>query len=190
MDFCIEAKALCVLISLPGDSHVSSPLDSGFLIPSNLWAQVPDSLSVDSVVGAPDSTVVYVLDPLTVRGRIDDLSGLAVSASEGYVGYRDFLLRPLAREGELLETVPGMILTQHSGSGKSNQMFVRGFSLDHGTDFSTQVEGMPVNIRSHAHGQGYTDMNFLVPELVQDIDYSLGGYYAEIGDSEARVERS
>ena len=129
-----------------------------------------------------DSVTVYLLDPLTVRGRIDDLIGRALTASEGYVGYRDLRLRPIAREGELLETVPGMILTQHSGSGKSNQMFVRGFNLDHGTDFSTRVEGMPINIPSHAHGQGYTDLNFLVPELVDHVEYSLGSYDAEIGD--------
>ena len=129
-----------------------------------------------------DSIQVFTLDPLTVRGRIDDLTGAAGSASVGFVGAQDFRLRPLMREAELLETVPGMILSQHSGSGKSNQIFVRGFNLDHGTDFSTWIEGMPVNIPSHAHGQGYTDLNFIVPEFVDHIEYSLGNYYAEIGD--------
>jgi hypothetical protein len=135
----------------------------------------------------PDSTrtfqdTVFILDPITVEGRVDDLTGLASTASVGYVGYEDFKVRPLLREGELLETVPGMILTQHSGSGKSNQMFVRGFNLDHGTDFSTNLEGMPLNFVTHAHGQGYTDLNFLIPEMVDHIGYSLGNYYAEIGD--------
>ena len=125
---------------------------------------------------------VFLLEPMTVEGRVDNLTGQASTASEGYVGYEDFKLRPLLREGELLETVPGMILTQHSGSGKSNQMFVRGFNLDHGTDFSTKLEGMPLNFVTHAHGQGYTDLNFLIPELVDHIGYSLGAYYAEIGD--------
>jgi hypothetical protein len=142
----------------------------------------------------PDS--VYALDPITVNGRVDNLTGQVSSASVGYVGVRDLRLRPLLREGELLETVPGMILTQHSGGGKSNQMFVRGFNLDHGTDFSTKLEGMPINIPTHAHGHGYTDLNFLVPELVDHVEYSLGNFYAEIGDfgsaggAEFRLRRS
>ncbi|MEM7415900.1 MAG: TonB-dependent receptor [Gemmatimonadota bacterium] len=129
-----------------------------------------------------DSVVVYTLEPITVEGRVDDLTGLATSSSVGFVGARDLRVRPLARVGELLEVVPGMILTQHSGSGKSNQMFVRGFNLDHGTDFSTRVEGMPVNLVSHAHGQGYTDLNFVIPELIENIEYSLGTHHAHIGD--------
>ncbi|MBM4185442.1 MAG: TonB-dependent receptor [Gemmatimonadetes bacterium] len=143
-----------------------------------------------------DTTTVYVLDPITVRGPMDNLVGQVSTASVGYVGARDLRLRPLSREGELLETVPGMILTQHSGGGKSNQMFVRGFNLDHGTDFSTKLDGMPINLPTHAHGHGYTDLNFLVPELVDHIEYSLGNYYAEIGDfgsaggAEFRLRRS
>ncbi|MDX1568616.1 MAG: TonB-dependent receptor, partial [Longimicrobiales bacterium] len=131
---------------------------------------------------ARDSASIYVLEPLVVEGRFDDLTDIAVTASHGLVGYQDFRLRPLVREGELLETVPGLIMTQHSGDGKSNQMFVRGFNLDHGTDFSTKVEGMQVNVPTHAHGQGYTDVNFIIPELVDHVEYKLGGYYAEIGD--------
>jgi hypothetical protein len=78
--------------------------------------------------------------------------------------------------------VPGVIVTQHSGDGKANQYFLRGFNLDHGTDFATYVDGMPVNMRSHAHGQGYSDLNFLIPELVQRIDYKKGTYFAGEGD--------
>ncbi len=129
-----------------------------------------------------DSASIYVLEPLVVEGRYDDLTDIAVTASQGLVGHQDLKLRPLVREGELLETVPGLIMTQHSGDGKSNQMFVRGFNLDHGTDFSTKVEGMQVNIPTHAHGQGYTDLNFIIPELVDHVEYKLGSYYAEIGD--------
>ena len=95
---------------------------------------------------------------------------------------RYFVVRRDGEKGELLETVPGLIMTQHSGDGKSNQMFVRGMNLDHGTDFATRVDGMPVNLVTHAHGQGYTDLNFVVPELIDDIEYSLGNYYAGIGD--------
>lgn len=139
-------------------------------------------VSEPSRAEATDTVPLFRLERLTVEGRIDDLVGTATSASEGYVGARDLSSRPISREGELLETVPGVILTQHSGSGKSNQMFVRGFNLDHGTDFSTRVEGMPVNVVSHAHGQGYTDLNFLVPELVDHVEYSLGTHHADIGD--------
>jgi hypothetical protein len=129
-----------------------------------------------------DSSTAQILDTLTVTGRYDDLIGIAATASEGRVGSADLRLRPIAREGELLETVPGLIVTQHSGDGKANQYFIRGFNLDHGTDFQTRIEGMPVNMPSHAHGQGYTDLNFLVPELVDYLDYRLGVYHAELGD--------
>jgi len=132
--------------------------------------------------GERDSVLAYELEPIAVEGRATDLSGVARSASEGATGRADLALRPVAREGELLETVPGMILTQHSGDGKSNQMFVRGFNLDHGTDFRTVVEGMPVNLPTHGHGHGYTDVNFLTPELVERIDFRLGVYYPEIGN--------
>jgi hypothetical protein len=91
-------------------------------------------------------------------------------------------LRPILREGELLETVPGMIVTQHSGDGKANQYFIRGFNLDHGTDFQTRLEGMPLNKPTHGHGQGYTDLNFLIPEFIDFVDYKLGVYHPEVGD--------
>jgi hypothetical protein len=129
-----------------------------------------------------DTTKVQVLDTLAVTGRYDNLIGIAATASEGRVGAADLRLRPILREGELLETVPGVIVTQHSGDGKANQYFVRGFNLDHGTDFATRVEGMPVNMPSHAHGQGYTDLNFLIPETVEYLDYRLGVYHADLGD--------
>ena len=78
--------------------------------------------------------------------------------------------------------MPGVIVTQHSGDGKANQYFLRGFNLDHGTDFATSVNGMPVNMPTHGHGQGYTDLNFLLPELVQRIEYRKGPYFATSGD--------
>ena len=130
----------------------------------------------------PDSTKRQHLDTVKVGGRIDDLRGVATTASEGRVGATDIALRPLTREGELLETVPGMIVTQHSGDGKANQYFVRGFNLDHGTDFQTRLDGMPLNMPTNGHGQGYTDLNFIIPEFVDYIDYQLGVYHPEIGD--------
>jgi hypothetical protein len=90
--------------------------------------------------------------------------------------------RPRLRTGEILEAVPGLIITQHSGTGKSNQMFLRGFNLDHGTDFATWVDGMPVNLPTHGHGQGYTDLNFIIPELVERLEYQKGPYYAHVSD--------
>ena len=129
-----------------------------------------------------DTTRLHALDTIKVSGRIDDLIGSAGSASEGRVGSADLRLRPMTREGELLESVPGLIVTQHSGEGKANQYFVRGFNLDHGTDFQTRIEGMPLNMPTHGHGQGWTDLNFLIPEFVDFLDYKLGVYHAEVGD--------
>jgi hypothetical protein len=126
--------------------------------------------------------VPVLIDTVKVNGRIDNLIGIAGTASEGRVGAADLLSRPITREGELLEAVPGVIVTQHSGEGKANQYFVRGFNLDHGTDFQTRIEGMPINMPTHGHGQGWTDLNFLIPELVDHLDYRLGVYHAELGD--------
>jgi hypothetical protein len=119
---------------------------------------------------------------VVVRGRAEDLLGTAVSASQGAVGEADLADLPLLRRGELLEAVPGMVVTQHSGDGKANQYFLRGFNLDHGTDFAFSVDGVPVNLPSHAHGQGYSDLNFLIPELVDVIEFKKGPFYPEVGD--------
>ncbi len=144
-------------------------------------AQQADSVSVRPAK-ADSARRTTALPIVTVTGRADNLTGVAQSASQGRVGQADLRLRPLVREGEILENVPGMILTQHSGDGKANQMFVRGFNLDHGTDFETRIESMPINMPTHAHGQGYSDLNLLIPELVDHLEYKLGIYYAELGD--------
>lgn len=125
---------------------------------------------------------IAMLESVTVYGRRMDLLGTSISAAEGVIGSADIENRPVLRTGEILEFVPGMVVTQHSGSGKANQYFLRGFNLDHGTDFATSVDAMPVNMRSHGHGQGYTDLNFIIPELIQEIQYRKGPYYAEVGD--------
>ncbi len=126
-----------------------------------------------------------VLDEVTVIGRLDRLSGTPLSASQGVVTDEQLDLRPVLRTGELLEVVPGLIVTQHSGDGKANQYFLRGFNLDHGTDLATSVNGVPVNMPTHGHGQGYTDINFVIPELVESIAYRKGTYYAESGNFSA-----
>lgn len=123
-----------------------------------------------------------LVDEIVVHGRALEQVGVATSGSEGVVGYADFEDRPISRVGELAENVPGLIATQHSGSGKANQYFLRGFNLDHGTDLAGYVDGAPINMRSHGHGQGYLDLNFLIPEMVERIDYTKGPYHAAEGD--------
>lgn len=134
------------------------------------------------IVGAQLAMANQHIEEVFVEGRRGDLLGIARSASEGTISQLDLALRPIQRPGDILEAIPGLIVTQHSGSGKSNQMFLRGFNLDHGTDFATWIDGMPVNMRTHAHGQGYTDVNFLIPEVIANLRYVKGPYHAELGD--------
>jgi hypothetical protein len=125
------------------------------------------------------STVSTTVD---VHGREDSLLGIASSATEGTVGAAELAPRPILRSGEVLETIPGVIITQHAGGGKANQYFLRGFNLDHGTDFAVSLDSMPLNLPSHAHGEGYADMNTVIPELVERVDYQKGPYYANVGN--------
>jgi hypothetical protein len=104
------------------------------------------------------------------------------AASAGDISQEQMLSQPLLRPAAVLENVPGLIVTQHSGEGKANQYFLRAFNLDHGTDLALEVDDMPVNMPSHAHGQGYADLNFLIPELAGDLHYKKGPYYADEGD--------
>jgi outer membrane receptor protein involved in Fe transport len=122
------------------------------------------------------------LSVVEVRAKSENLEGIAAAGSQGVVSSQRLAAVPILRPGEALEMVPGLIVTQHAGDGKANQYFLRGFNLDHGTDFATYVGGVPVNMPTHAHGQGYTDLNFLIPELVDRISYRKGPYYAEEGD--------
>ena len=123
-----------------------------------------------------------VLEPVTVQGNYNNAVGSSDAASQGAVTSRLIEARPTLRPAEVLEFVPGVIVTQHSGDGKANQYFLRGFNLDHGTDFATFVGGMPVNMPTHAHGHGYSDLNWLIPELVNRISYKKGPYFADEGD--------
>ena len=121
-------------------------------------------------------------DAIEVSGHYEMGVGTSDAASQGYITPKLIEAKPLLRPGEVLEYVPGVIVTQHSGDGKANQFFLRGFNLDHGTDFYTTVAGMPVNLPTHAHGQGYSDLNFMIPELIARVDYKKGPYFAEEGD--------
>lgn len=125
---------------------------------------------------------VPTLGVVEVTANTDELIGEAGTASEGTVTARQLENRPLLRPAEVLEVVPGLIISQHSGDGKANQYYLRGFNLDHGTDFATRLMGMPVNLPTNAHGQGYSDLQFLMPELVERMQYRKGPYAADVGD--------
>jgi hypothetical protein len=146
------------------------------------------TVQVDTVLHLSLSADVTVTGSRTFGNLADvpdparNLVGIAESASQGAITARQLRTRPLMRTGEVLETVPGVVISQHSGEGKANQYYLRGFNLDHGTDFATTVAGMPVNMPTHAHGHGYSDLNFLIPELVSGVQFSKGPYFADQGD--------
>ncbi|HEY0650145.1 Plug domain-containing protein, partial [Phenylobacterium sp.] len=119
---------------------------------------------------------------VVVFGRGEAKIGIAHAASEGSVAGSDLLVRPLLRTAELLEAVPGLIAAQHSGTGKANQYFLRGFNLDHGSDFTTYIDDVQMNFRTHGHGHGYLDLNGLIPEIIEREDYRKGPYRADGGD--------
>jgi hypothetical protein len=140
------------------------------------------TLAADSDSTAMDTAVGSGLQEITVTAGRLGLLGTASTASEGVIADQELQLTPQYRPGQLLETVPGLIATLHSGEGKANEYLLRGYNLDHGTDLATFVDGMPINQPTHAHGQGYTDLNFMIPELAQGISYTKGPYYANVGD--------
>ena len=136
-----------------------------FLLPLAGWAQT-----------------AAVLPTVEVQGSRNSVLGEAATANEGVVTQQQLDARAVYRPGELLEAMPGLVVSQHSGEGKANQFYLRGFNLDHGTDLRTTIDGMLVNARSHAHGQGWSDVNFLIPELGTSLAYRKGPYYAAEGD--------
>jgi len=147
--------------------------------------------TVDAVLRVTLSADVLVTGRRALRSLTDleepvnGLLGLAEAGSTGVVTAEQIERRPAYRPGELFESVPGVVVSQHSGEGKANQYYVRGFNVDHGTDLATWVAGAPVNMPTHAHGQGYSDNNFLIPELVSGVQYRKGTYSAEEGDFSA-----
>src|SRR5215469_4611570 len=157
-----------IVVSDPGFETKEIPVTIG-------TTQAPAPLRISLVVSAVSSNV-------TVKAREDSLVGVADSATQGTVSAAEIKDRPILRTGEILETVPGLIVTQHAGGGKANQYFLRGFNLDHGTDFATFLDGMPLNLPSHAHGEGYSDMNTVIGEFVQRVNFQKGPYYAAIGN--------
>ena len=157
-----------LVVSNPGFATKEMPVTIG-------TTEAPAPLRISLAVGSVSTTI-------TVKGREDDLVGIADSATQGTVGATEIQDRPILRSGEILETVPGLIITQHAGGGKANQYFLRGFNLDHGTDFAIFLDGMPLNLPSHAHGEGYSDMNTVIQEFVQRVNFQKGPYYADVGN--------
>ncbi|WP_018076014.1 TonB-dependent receptor [Novosphingobium nitrogenifigens] len=133
------------------------------------------AFAADATDGADGTQIV-----VTASRR--DLLGQAGTASQGSVSREEIALRPIYRPGQLFESIPGLVVTIHSGEGKAQQYLIRGYNLDHGTDFANFVDDMPVNRPTNAHGQGYSDLGFLIPQLVAGIDYTKGPYSAAIGD--------
>jgi hypothetical protein len=142
-------------------------------------AAIPGTGSNDPTPAA-DNTVE--LEEVEVTGQRLDLLGTATTASQGVIDNQEIQLTPVYRPGQILETIPGLTVTSHSGEGKANQYLLRGYNLDHGTDLETYVDAMPINQPTHAHGQGYTDLSFIIPELADQITYTKGPYYANVGD--------
>jgi outer membrane receptor protein involved in Fe transport len=146
------------------------------------FAQDAAPAPVPAADSASTATDDVPTNEVIVFGRGEAKIGIAKASSEGTVAGSDLLVRPLLRVAELLEAVPGMIAAQHSGSGKANQYFLRGFNLDHGSDFTTYIDDVQMNFRTHGHGQGYLDLNGLIPEIVDREDYRKGPYRADGGD--------
>lgn len=173
----IHAGALSLLPALTSLNALAQTVAA----PPSAAHQIAQSSNTDSEGDTPPEGPV--LDEVSVTSRhYDNAVGMSDAASQGLIRSELLQSRPALRPGEVLEFVPGVIVTQHSGDGKANQYFLRGFNLDHGTDFATSVDGMPVNMPTHGHGQGYSDMNFLMPELVDRIEYRKGPYFATQGD--------
>jgi outer membrane receptor protein involved in Fe transport len=157
-----------IVVSAAGFESTEIPISAGN-------TEAPAPLHIPLRVGVVSTT-------MNVQGREESLIGIDESATQGTVGAREIQDRPILRSGEVLETIPGVMITQHAGGGKANQYFLRGFNLDHGTDFAISLDGMPLNLPSHAHGEGYADMNTVIPELVEQVDFQKGPYYANVGN--------
>jgi outer membrane cobalamin receptor len=142
-------------------------------------AAEPTPISHTPPSAARDADEPIDLD--VVRSRVDQL-GTADTASQGSVTKEELSSRPVYRVGQLLESVPGLVVTIHSGEAKANQFFIRGFNLDHGTDFATFIDDVPYNEPTHAHGQGYTLLGSFIPEMEDGLDYTKGPFYPQVGD--------
>src|SRR5438876_645479 len=135
------------------------------------------ALAAPALAQEPERAEPPVLPPVVVTAPPP-----VAASSEVLIPGRDFELRPQGRPADVVRLIPGFVISQHQGGGKAEQYFLRGFDADHGTDVALFVDGMPVNLRSHAHGQGYADLHFLIPETVKLVDGLKGPYFVEFGD--------
>ncbi|MCQ8279722.1 TonB-dependent receptor [Acetobacteraceae bacterium KSS8] len=142
---------------------------------------VPSAAAPSANAWAQSSSAQETVTVTVTASRLD-MMGRAITASQGTVTKKELDLRPVYRVGQLLEAVPGLVVTVHSGEGKANQYLIRGYNLDHGTDIANFIDDMPVNRPTNAHGQGYSDLNFFMAPLFSGIDYTKGPYFASIGD--------
>jgi hypothetical protein len=176
------ASALVLAAAAPAFAQQAGAQQIGAQEASTPQAAVSGPASADDPQSAPPADDQQTADTVIVYGRAIEQIGTAQSASEGIVGYADLSTRPITRAAELVEVIPGMIATEHSSGGKANQYFLRGFNLDHGTDFGGFIDGVPINQRSHPHMSGYLDLNFLMADLVERVEFKKGVQYAENGD--------
>ncbi|MFL9482929.1 TonB-dependent receptor [Chitinophagaceae bacterium LWZ2-11] len=166
-------------------THTHSLFDGSFAVQVN---KLPDTLVINHIGFEPTIIIVERTDnELAINMKRTDakLSDVVVSNSKflaGQIMKVDLKLVPVNSAQDLLRKVPGLFIAQHAGGGKAEQIFLRGFDADHGTDVRISVDGLPVNMPSHAHGQGYSDLHFVIPETVKDIDFGKGAYYADKGD--------
>jgi hypothetical protein len=191
----VSAAASLLALASPAGAQAVAAMTAGQLPPVTVTS--PETLPPKRIKPAPRPTrsprTASAVQPSStpVPAATGVISGSATSgpgnlqpaaASQQLISGEELNERPVSRVGEVLEAVPGLIATQHSGEGKANQYFLRGFNLDHGTDLAISVDGMPVNMPTHGHGQGYADVNFLIPELVQSVNVRKGPYFADKGD--------
>ncbi len=187
----LTALSALVLLADDGSAFAQSGDDARELPPiqvsggeTSRQKKRPASPRLSKPAPASDRIVVDPAEAQAADSR-SVASGVKIQpsmASEMTFSGEELNARPFTRPGEVLEAVPGLIVTQHSGEGKANQYFLRGYNLDHGTDLAIYVDDVPVNMRTHAHGQGYADLNWLIPETIAAMDVRKGPYFADEGD--------
>jgi hypothetical protein len=175
----------------PGSAELTFRLINFSTVRRSVVVTAGGTVNADVVLVVSASADITITAPLTFRNLAElenpaeNIVGVAKSGSEGAITAAQLITRPINRAAEVLETVPGLVISQHSGEGKAPQYYLRGFNLDHGFDFATTIAGVPANMPTHAHAQGYADTNFLIPELVSGVQFRKGPYYAEEGDFSA-----
>ena len=175
------------IYNLSKGSHTHTDATGAFVLPA---PRLQDSLVISRLGFKTQHLIVdqaLLSEPLVVEleeasTSLDQVVLTAEVNSLSTVVAVDLKLNPVKSSQEILRKVPGLFIGQHAGGGKAEQIFLRGFDIDHGTDVAISVDGMPVNMVSHAHGQGYADLHFVIPETIENIDFGKGAYYADKGN--------